>query len=98
MNENLYRQTERTSTDPLGTEAVRTMARAIMQAVGDPNMHPTIPTKVARAVVERRVLPDEIANLCDTIDAKRKSGQLRKPGAYFLSSVRRIFQREEIPW
>jgi hypothetical protein len=61
-------------------------------------MHPTIPTKVARALVKRRDLLEEISELLDTVRAKREKGQIHKPGAYFLSSVRRIFQREEIPW
>jgi hypothetical protein len=98
MSENLYRQTERTESDPLGTDAVRNCARAMMRAVADQKMHPSIPTRVARAVVERKVSPHEIAELCDLIEAKRKAGQLRQPGAYFLVSVRRIFQREEITW
>jgi len=98
MQESIYRLTERSEFDPLGTDKVREIARSIMRAIGDPNMHPMIATRVARAVIERKVSPDEIATLCDTVECKRKAGQLRVPGAYFLQSVRRIFQREEIPW
>jgi len=98
MPRNLYRQTERTDADPLGTDAVRKCARAIMRSVGDPEMHPSIPTKVARAVVERKLSPESIAELCDIIEAKRKAGQLEKPGAYFVASIKRLFQRNDIPW
>lgn len=93
-----YRATEKTQRDPLGTEAVHDMARAISNAVHDPKMHPSIAIKVARAVVERKVSPNEIAELCDIIKAKRMAGQLRSPGAYFVTSVRRIFQAAEILW
>jgi hypothetical protein len=98
LHESLTRQSERTETDPLGTDAVRNVARAIMRAVGDPKMHHSIPTKVARAVVDRKIGPGELAEVCDIIEAKRKAGQLEKPGAYFLVSMKRLFQRNEVPW
>ena len=98
MAKNLYRQTEKTEADPFGTDAVRTMARAIMRSVGDHDMHPSIPTKVARAIVERKLSPNEVAELCDIIEAKRKAGQLERPGAYFVTSIKRLFQRNDIPW
>ncbi len=96
--QNVYRRTEKSEHDPLGTDAVRECARAIMRAVDDTKMHPSIPTKVARAVVERQISPGEIASLCDIIQAKRKAGELNSPGAYFLSSVRRIFRAADITW
>ena len=95
-NQSAYRRTERTEHDPLGTDAVAECARAIMRAVADPAMHPSIPTKVARAVVERSISPDEVAKLCDIIAAKRN--QLNSPGAYFLSSVRRMFRAADLQW
>jgi hypothetical protein len=96
--ENLYRQTERTDADPLGTDAVMQMARKIMTVVADPTVHRSIPVKLARAVVERKISPDEVAYMLDTIAAKRMSGELDRPGAYFIVSVKRLFQRHEIPW
>lgn len=98
MGDNLYRQTERTEADPLGTDAVNTMARKIMNIVADPTVHRSIPIRLARAVVERKIPPDDVAYLCDAILAKRTSGELGSPGAYFIVSVKRLFQRYEIPW
>ena len=98
MAENLYRQTERTDADPLGTDAVAKIARKIMVVVGDPTVHRSTPVKLARAVVERRVSPEEVGYMLDTITAKRMSGELDSPGAYFITSVKRLFQRHEIPW
>jgi hypothetical protein len=95
---NWYRETESTEADPLGTDAVNTIARKIMVVVGDPTLHRSIPVKVARALVERRVSPNEIAELCDIITAKRASRELERPGAYFITCVKRLFQRHEIPW
>lgn len=96
--ENANRQTEEagTPTDPLGTSATRTVAQEIVEVVRDPRMHASIPLKVARAVVERRVSPMEVGEVLEAIEANRST--IRCTGAYFVACVKRIFQRNEVPW
>jgi hypothetical protein len=89
---------EQSESDPLGTEYVRKMVGAIRLDVGDPLMHPSIPTKVARALWERRLSLEEVAELLDIVRTKRLAGELGSPGAYFTASVKRMFQRNDIPW
>lgn len=99
MAENLHRQSEQTDADPLGTDAVRTVARKLATVVADPTVHPSIFVRVARAVVQRRVSPEEVARLCDTIMAKHRAGEFEKSaGAYFITSVMRMFKRNQVPW
>ena len=89
---------DRTEDDPLGLTWVRKMAGAIRMDVGDPLMHPSIPAKVARALWEKRLTVDEVAELCDIVRTKRQAGELDSPGAYFVASIKRMFQRHEITW
>ena len=84
--------------DPMGTKRVEQIARSIMDDVGDVDMHGSIPTKVARAIFENRIPFGEVAVVCDIIRSKRKSRQLDKPGAYFLSSMRRLFRKHDLKW
>lgn len=98
MSAELRRGTYRTEEDPLGTDAVRKVARKILCVVGDARMHPSIAYRAARAFVERRLQPEEIIELCDIIEIKRSRNELNSPGAYFTASLKRLFQRHEIPW
>jgi hypothetical protein len=93
-----WSQADRTADDALGLTWVRKMAGAIRMDVGDPLMHPSIPMKVARALWEKRLTIDEVAELCDIVRTKRQAGELDSPGAYFVASIKRMFQRHEIPW
>lgn len=83
---------------PFPDRAKTQIARHIMHKVGDAKMHPSISMKVARALIDNRVSRSEIDELLDIVERKRETGELRKPGAYFVTSVKRIFQREEVPW
>jgi hypothetical protein len=89
---------DRNDDDPLGSEYVRKIVGAIRADVGDPLMHPSIPTNVARALWERRLSIDEVAELCDIVRTKRLAKELESPGAYFVASIKRMFQRNDIPW
>ena len=82
--------------DELGLERTKRLARQIMVAVSDPKMHHSIPMKAARAVVDGKVDPAELKELLDIIVAKGRT--INTPGAYFCSSLKRIFQRCEVPW
>ena len=48
----LHDTLERTEGEELGIRRTRSLARQICDVVRDPNMHPTIPMKAARAVVD----------------------------------------------
>lgn len=94
----LREQTENVGGDYLAIDETRTIARQIADAVRDPKMHPTIAMKVARAVATRRISPDELIQILDYVVAKRVAGELRSPGAYFVTSIKRVFQANEVPW
>lgn len=91
-------ETAGTGTDPLGMDATRSVARSILDAVRDPKMHPSIAMRVARAITDGRLPKSELAEILDIIVALRTSGRVRSPGAYFMTSIKRLFQRNEIPW
>jgi hypothetical protein len=84
--------------DPIGLDVVTTMARKIMAAVGDPTLHFSIPVRVARAIEQGLLSPQEVGEVCDIIIAKNRNKELERPGAYFITSMKRLFQRHEIPW
>jgi hypothetical protein len=98
MSAEMRRVAFRSESDPLGTDAVRNVARKIMCVVGDARMHPSIAYRAARAAVEHRLSPEELIELCDIIEVKRSRNELNSPGAYFTASLKRLFQRHEIPW
>lgn len=77
---------------------IRAYAQSIIADVGDPDMHPSIPTKVARALVDCNLTITEVAEVTAIIRRKREAGQLDKPGAYFLSSMRRLFRKHDLTW
>lgn len=83
---------------PLGTERVGLLAREVLRAVGDPKMHPGIAMRAARAVVDGKMETQELTEMLDIIASQRKAGRLRSPGAYFVTSLKRAFQRNEIAW
>jgi hypothetical protein len=88
-----------TASDPLGMDATRAVARQIQETVRDPKMAPSIAMKVARAVTERKLNPSELTEILDAIAAiHARRGFTKGPGAYFVSCIRRAFQRNEIPW
>ena len=76
----------------------RRLARFIFHKVGDDRMHRSIAFKVGTALVESRCSRVELDELLEAVEAKRLSGELDCSGAYFVTSIKRIFQREEIPW
>lgn len=85
--------------DELGLRRCRQLARQICDVVRDPAMHPSVPTRAARAVVDGRVDPAELVELLDVIGAMHARRAFKKsPGAYFVTSIKRIFQRNEVPW
>lgn len=92
----MLRSTEFDPATPLGVSQARTLAREIADAVRDPKMHPSIPMKAARAVVDRRISAAELAQLLDHICAHRAG--IDSPGAYFCACLKRIFQANEVPW
>lgn len=92
------RQVELGENHVLGTQQVRNCARELVRAIADKDMHPSIPLRVARAIVERQVSVHSVNEICDHIEAKRMAGELKKPGAYFLSSVRRLFYANGVEW
>lgn len=83
---------------PLGTERVEQIAREVLRAVGDPKMHPGVAMRAARAVADGKLETQELTEMLDIIASQRKAGRLRSPGAYFVVSLKRSFQRNEIPW
>lgn len=87
-----------TSQDPLGMDAVRAVARQIADAVRDPDMNPKIPLKIARDFAERKINASELAPLLESIIAGRMTGRINRPGAYFVTSIKRLYQKHEIPW
>jgi hypothetical protein len=91
-----------TSQDPLGMDAVRAVARQIANTVRDEKMAPSITMKVARAVAERKLNASELTEVLDSISTiyarSGRAGFKVAPGAYFVSCMRRAFQRNEIPW
>ena len=51
------------------------------------------------AVVDGKVDPAELVELLDIMAAMHARHAFKKsPGAYFVTSVKRIFQRNEVPW
>lgn len=94
------------SDDPadLKVDRVRKVAQQIVDVLRDPGMHHSIPTRVARAVAERRISADELAAVLDYIAARKRDGDnhpegpLRSPGAYFVVSMRRVFAAAGVPW
>lgn len=85
--------------DPLATDATTRLARKIMDTIRDPKMHPTIAMKAARAVVDRKLPPTELAEALDSVTTKRASGGFtRSAGAYFVTILKRLFAWHEIPW
>lgn len=85
--------------DELGLRRTRSLARQICDAVRDPAMHPSIPMKAARAVVDGKVDPAELVELLDIIANMHARRAFKKSaGAYFVTSLKRIFQRCEVPW
>ncbi|MCH8923073.1 MAG: hypothetical protein IIA67_08005 [Planctomycetes bacterium] len=85
--------------DLVGHEDVtRKLAAWVYFKVGDVNMNRVISDRVARLLQDHLLQRSEIDELLDTVETKRKSGELRKPGAYFVVSLKRIYQREEISW
>lgn len=85
-------------TDPIGLDAARTIARQIIEIVRDPKMHHSIPLRVGRAIADRQLNPSELKEILDIVLTQRLAGRLRSPGAYFVTSIKRVFQRNEIPW
>lgn len=87
-----------TSQDPLGMDAVRAVARQIVEAVADPDMASSIPLSVARHAVDRDFNMSELIQILDILIAGRKSGRIKKPGAYFLTAARQLYRRNGIQW
>jgi hypothetical protein len=98
MAEDVHGLTRHTERDPLGTDAVRDLARAIHRAVNDPKMHPKIAMRVARVTWEGLLSRADLKELLDIVETKRRAKQLDSPGAYFVASIKRLFQRNDIPW
>ncbi len=92
----MLRSTEPQTESPLGVDQTRTLAREIADAVRDPKMHPSIAMKAARAIVDRRISPGELTEVLDHICSHRRT--INSTGAYFCSCLKRIFQRNEVPW
>lgn len=94
----LLRQSEPETDNELAIDQTRNLATQIQNAVGDPRMHTSIPTRVARAIVDRQISASELAEILDIVADQRRKGRLRSPGAYFVTSIKRVFQRNEVPW
>jgi hypothetical protein len=55
--------------------------------------------RAARAVVDGKVDPAELIELLDIMSAMHARRAYKKsPGAYFVTSIKRIFQRNEVAW
>ncbi len=77
---------------------IRRIARHVLEKVGDAKMHHVVAMRVARALVDHKISRAEVDELLDIVEAKRKRGELRSPGAYFVTSIKRIFERAEVIW
>lgn len=92
-------QLQQADGDELGIRRCRQLARQICDVVKDPAMHPSVPMRAARAVVDGKVDPAELVELLDIMSAMHARRAFKKsPGAYFVTSIKRIFQRNEVPW
>jgi hypothetical protein len=76
--------------------ATRAVARQIMDTVRDPKMHPSIAMRVARAISEKKLNPSELVEILDCMTAQ--GSRINSRGAYFVTSIKRAFQRNEITW
>lgn len=96
MRTNWTRLSQLESIDSLGTDVVRKVAAEIKRTVADPGLFDEVIFKIARAVVERRISPTRVGEICDVVAAKRKT--LKSPGAYFVAAIKSEFAKAEIPW
>lgn len=87
---------EKLRDDLLDTDATKQMTRSILSTVQDPKMHPGIAAKAANAVASGKLSAHELREVLESIVRNRKSIDCR--GAYFVSCLKRLFQRHEIPW
>jgi hypothetical protein len=103
MPTNWTRLSEIDHLDSIGTNAVLRTAREIKRAVGDKGLYDSVVLKVARAMVERKISPTRVGEICDYIAVMRgkppKEGGIRKsPGRYFVAAVKAEFVKGGIRW
>lgn len=96
MTVNWTRLSEIDHLDSIGTNAVMRTAAEIRRTVGDPGLFDSVILKVARAMVERRISPTRVGEICDAIVVKRKS--LKSPGKYFVRSIQAEYRKAGLSW
>jgi hypothetical protein len=89
--------------DSLGVEAVERVAEEIRRSVQDRTLYDSVVLKVARAVVERKISPSRVGEICNAIVAGRKlpkddSRRIRSPSKYFCIAAMQEFKAMGVPW
>lgn len=64
----------------------------IFEGVGDPHLARHISAKCARAIVEGRITEGTV------FGCVASARDARKPGAYFVVSIKREFRASHLPW
>jgi len=103
MPTNWTRISEIDHLDSIGTNAVLRTAREIKLAVADKGLYDSVVLKVARAMVERKISPTRIGEICDYIAVQRRkpadAGGIRKsPGRAFVAAVKVVFAEAGVQW
>ena len=63
----------------------------ICLALDDSRCNAAIPHEAARLIVEGHVLESEVGIILEAI--KRQKGQIRRPGGYFVKSMRTLYAK-----
>ena len=82
--------------DPAGRKA-RIVAR-ILEAVADPDFHPSIAGRAADLVTVHGLPPRDLLHILDDLAAMRATGRLTNPGGFFLTKARALAARHGLPW
>jgi hypothetical protein len=77
---------------------VEDVADEIRRATNDPTIADVVVRRVAIAAADGMISRGELRRILDVIATKRRSGEIRKPGAYFITSAKDLFRRAGIPW
>ncbi|MFO0791935.1 MAG: hypothetical protein U0805_20935 [Pirellulales bacterium] len=99
----LSRASERKSLDSLDVDRVFVVARELRRYVRAWNVFDEAIVRIARGIVERRVSPVRVAEIIEAtmIRLRLPAGHKhrpRNPGAYFMVSVKKEFERAGFPW
>jgi hypothetical protein len=71
----------------------------IRRRVSDPQLKTCVMVKVASAVVDGYLRPEQVNEIFGELDEHRRKGTLRRAsGVYFVAAAKSLFHREHIEW